>query len=73
MNRKRSVGSPDSVSAAIAALGPGRVVILRPAARASRTSLYPGSEISGVPASESKATDSWPIRSTSRCRTFSAL
>ena len=39
MKRNRSVGRPDSVSAAIAALGPGKVVILRPAARASRTSL----------------------------------
>ena len=36
---KRSVGSPARVRAAIAALGPGMVVTLMPAARASRTSL----------------------------------
>ena len=73
MNRKRSVGRPDRVSAAMAALGPGRVVTARPAARASRTSLYPGSEMSGVPASDSSATDSAAIRSISRARSVSLL
>ncbi len=39
MNRKRSLGRPESVIAATAAQGPGMVVTSRPAACASRTSL----------------------------------
>ena len=39
----------------MAAQGPGMVTTAWPAARASRTSLKPGSEISGVPASETSA------------------
>ena len=37
-NRKRSVGSPDTESAAVAALGPGTGTTAMPSARASRTS-----------------------------------
>jgi hypothetical protein len=72
-NRNRSVGSPASVSAATAAHGPGTVTTACPAARASRTSLKPGSEISGVPASDTSATTSRPIRATRPGRTCSAL
>jgi len=55
-NKKRSVGSPQIESAAMAALGPGAVLTDMPASLAARTSLYPGSEINGVPASETSHT-----------------
>jgi hypothetical protein len=50
------VGSPDTDSAATAALGPGTGTTASPSARASRTSRYPGSEMPGVPASDTRAT-----------------
>ncbi len=55
-NRKRSHGSPDRTSAASGADAPGTTVTAMPRASASRTSLNPGSETSGVPASEMRAT-----------------
>ena len=65
--KNRSVGSPATVSAISAAEAPGAAVTASPAAVASRTSLKPGSEISGVPASETSATAS---PAAIRCRIF---
>ena len=61
----RSLGSPDSASAVITALGPGTLVTSSPAAATAATSRYPGSETDGMPASVTSTT-SWPpaIRST---------
>ena len=56
--KKRSVGSPAIVKAASAAEGPGRLCTATPCATASETSLKPGSEIRGVPASEINASAS---------------
>ena len=42
------------------ALGPGMLSTRIPAARAAATSDWPGSEISGVPASDTSAIDSPP-------------
>ena len=53
--KKRSVGSPESTSAASVAEAPGSVVTGMPASTAARTSLKPGSETSGVPASDTSA------------------
>ena len=53
--KKRSVGRPATVSAASTADAPGIGVIAWPAPATSRTSLKPGSEISGVPASDTSA------------------
>ena len=61
------MGRPDTESAATAALGPGTGTTGRPSARASRTRRKPGSEIPGVPASETRATER-PARSASRMR-----
>jgi hypothetical protein len=71
---KRSVGSPDIVTAASAALAPGMTVTAMPALLASRTSFQPGSETSGVPASLTRAIAA-PLLSSSRIRglTFAAL
>ena len=66
-NKKRSVGSPQTVSAASTAEGPGSAVTTWPAARAARTSLKPGSDTSGVPASETSAT---AAPAASRARSF---
>ena len=52
---KRSVGRPDEASAAIGADAPGIAMTLMPNAAASRTSLKPGSDTKGVPASEISA------------------
>lgn len=54
-NRKRLVGRPDSCRAQIRAQQPGRTVTKTFCSRALRTSLYPGSEISGEPASLTNA------------------
>src|SRR5581483_7418164 len=62
---KRSVGSPEATSAAIAAEGPGTTRTSIPASTHARTSRYPGSESPGIPASEITATSS-PERRTSR-------
>ena len=63
--KNRSVGRPATVSAASAAEAPGTAVTACPASRAARTSLKPGSEISGVPASDTSATAS---PAASRCQ-----
>ena len=55
-NRNRSVGSPETQSAAITADAPGSGITAIPSSPQARTSRYPGSEISGVPASETYAT-----------------
>ena len=52
----RPVGSPLMTRAVIAALGPGTVSTVWPAAAAARTSRSPGSEMPGVPASVTTAT-----------------
>src|SRR3990167_5464949 len=53
--RNLSQGRPERVKAAIAADGPGIDSSLIPARTASRTRWNPGSDINGVPASETKA------------------
>ena len=58
-NMNRSVGSPDKTSAARTADGPRSASTLEPIAIASRTSLYAGSDIPGVPASDTTPR-SWP-------------
>ena len=55
-NTKRSVGSPDATSAVETAEGPGSTVNSRPSAAQARTSLYPGSDNPGMPASVTSAT-----------------
>ena len=52
---KRSVGSPDETNAARKADGPGTDSTVESIAIASRTSLYAGSEMPGVPASVTTA------------------
>src|SRR5262245_16698566 len=54
---KRSAGTPAAESAAATADGPGTGTTSMPAARASRTSRKPGSEMPGVPASVTRATE----------------
>jgi hypothetical protein len=49
------------------ALGPGMLSTRMPAARAAATSVCPGSEMSGVPASDTSAMES-PARSRSTSR-----
>ena len=53
----RRIG-PLSVSAMMTADAPGRLVTAIPASLAAFTKRYPGSEISGVPASDTSATGS---------------
>ena len=65
-NINRLVGSPEICSAEITADGPGTTCSGNPCSRKQRTSLYPGSEIRGEPASLISATD-FP------CRTNSAI
>src|SRR6202042_764318 len=62
--QNRSVGRPDTASAAVTADGPGRPLPRAPASAAAATSRYPGSLIVGMPASDTRST-SWPVRSTS--------
>ena len=50
------MGRPETTSAEISADGPGTTSTGKPAATASRTSSYPGSETPGVPASDTSAT-----------------
>ena len=50
-----SVGKPDETKDDIAAQGPGIETISKSLFIRSRTNLYPGSEIKGVPLSETKA------------------
>ena len=52
---KRCTGSPATVSAAIAAQGPGTEMTVIPCSSASLIIRYPGSEIPGVPASDTSA------------------
>ena len=52
MKAKRSVAKPDTVNAARTADAPGAVVTGRSAAIIAAPSSYPGSAISGVPASD---------------------
>ena len=54
-NTKRSQGSPELTNAGTNAVAPGRVITLIPRRRHSRDSMNPGSEIPGVPASETNA------------------
>jgi hypothetical protein len=49
---------PDAASAVMAALGPGTGSTRNPFSIAARTSRSPGSEIVGVPASDTRATSS---------------
>ena len=60
--QNRSLGSPDTASAAVTAEGPGSTVTLSPAAAAAATSRYPGSLTPGMPASVISSTSS-PDRS----------
>ena len=57
-NTNRSDGKPATLSAAIAAHGPGTGDTRTPAARAARTRRKPGSLTSGVPASDTSASES---------------
>ena len=52
----RPVGSPESASAVNAAEGPGITVTGRSASATAHAATYPGSEIVGIPASESSRT-----------------
>lgn len=63
MNTKEEAGAPEIDSAADIALGPGTVTIAASAFffRTALTNLTPGSEIVGVPASETRAI-SFPAR-----------
>ncbi len=54
--QKRSVGRPETASAASVALGPGRTVTSTPAAIAAVTARKPGSDTVGIPASETTRT-----------------
>ncbi len=63
-NTKRSVGQPATASAAVTAEGPAMLRTSRPAAATARTSMNPGSDSSGVPASLTSASTS-PRRSRS--------
>ena len=56
MNWKRSEGKPQALNAVVAAHGPGRASIEIPYFLASLKNLYPGSDIVGVPASDTRAT-----------------
>ena len=73
-NAKRSIGNPDSTSAARAALGPGTTRTSSPASATTRTRRAPGSETPGVPASVTYATCAprWmsPTRSAARWRSL---
>ena len=55
-NANDSLGSPDTARAAITALGPGIGSIRIPASIAALISRCPGSDIVGVPASDTSAT-----------------
>jgi hypothetical protein len=55
-------GSPEDERAAITALGPGMLSTRIPSPRAAATSVWPGSEMSGVPASETRAIESPAFR-----------
>ena len=57
---KRSQGRPDDTRAGMHAVGPGRVSTTIPSSAQARASRKPGSEMPGVPASETSATLSPP-------------
>ena len=57
--KNRSMGNGDADSAAVSELGPGIGTTLTPSPLTRRTSSNPGSEMSGVPASDISAT-LWP-------------
>ena len=65
-----SVGRPDPARAASAALGPGMGSTRMPASMALRISCRPGSEIVGVPASETRAIESPRCRRSTRAADF---
>jgi len=72
-NDQRSLGSPEATSAVVTALGPGSTSTSIPPAMHSRTSAKPGSEINGVPASDTSAMSA-PARircASARARPFS--
>ena len=54
-NTNRSQGNPEATSAGTKAVAPGRQTTSIPASRQARESMKPGSEIPGVPASETSA------------------
>ena len=56
--KKCSMGRPEATSAQMAADGPGMTSTRSPLSSAASTSLWPGSETPGMPASETKATRS---------------
>ena len=58
MKTNSLAGSPEADRAAMTALGPGIGLTRMPASRADRTRCWPGSEMPGVPASDTSATDS---------------
>ena len=63
--KNRSVGSAATESAVSTEDAPGTAITAWPAAETSRTSLKPGSDISGVPASDTSAIEA-PCASFSR-------
>ena len=73
-NTQRSVGRPETTSAAVTADGPGTTLISTPASTAARRRRNPGSETAGMPASETSATRSPSRRRSSsssmRCRSL---
>ena len=73
-NTQRSVGRPETTSAAVTADGPGTTLISIPASTAARRRRNPGSETAGMPASETSATRSPSRRRSSsssmRCRSL---
>lgn len=54
--KKCSIGRPEATRAQVTAEGPGMTSTLRPRSRAASTSLWPGSDTPGMPASDTKAT-----------------
>jgi hypothetical protein len=66
-NTKRSLGRPATLNAAIAAHAPGTGDTRTPAARAALTRRKPGSLTSGVPASDTSASESPASRRATSC------
>jgi hypothetical protein len=63
--QNRSLGSPDTASAAVTADGPGSTVTPMPSATAAAVSRYPGSLTPGMPASVTSSTSRPARRSAS--------
>ena len=55
-NRKESPLKPETAIAVVTADGPGTTEMICPAARVRETSWLPGSLMTGIPASETRAT-----------------